>query len=313
MARSQGSRSRLSYIVESAYGTTPAGNFLELTKNTFNTDLTKELIDGNELNSNRQKKYSRHGTRTVTGDLVVDLRDGEYDALIESAMFSTWDASPSAAPDIIKIGTTLKSFSVEEWAADIDQASVFTGMVVNSMAVSVQNNQTVQTTFNFLGKDMTVGATEKTVTEAALANPFDGNVANSIVGVADTGSSASSINTITGIDFSINNNLEPSFNIGSDVTGQTIYGNAVVEGTITAYFEDVTLFNRFLNETETNLEVSVANAAGTTYSFLFPRCKFNGASKPVDGPGARLLTIPFQALWDSTEETSLIIERPDST
>lgn len=307
MARSQGSRSRLSYITEVTYGTTPAGNFLELTKNTFNTDLTKELIDGNELNSNRQKRYSRHGTRTVTGDLVVDLRAAEYDALIESAMFSTWTVG---TPDTIKIGQTLKSFSIEEYAADIDQASLFTGMVVNSMAVSIQNNQTVQTTFNFLGKDMAVGGIEKTVTAAAIANPFDGNVSNSVVGVADTGSTASSINTVTGIDFSINNNLEPSFNLGSAVTGQTIYGNAVVEGTITAYFEDLTLFNRFLNETETNLEVSVANAAGLTYSFIFPRCKFNGAPKPVDGPGARLLTIPFQALYDATALTTLIIERP---
>ena len=72
--------------------------------------------------------------------------------------------------------------------------------------------------------------------------------------------------------------------------------------------------NRFINETETALKVAVDDPTGANeYSFLFPRAKFNGASVPVANPQSRIITIPFVALYDSTEASNVVIYRPDTT
>jgi len=46
---------------------------------------------------------------------------------------------------------------------------------------------------------------------------------------------------------------------------------------------------------------------------LFPKAKLNAADVSVDGPTSRLITIPFVALYDSTEGSNLVITRPDTT
>ena len=85
------------------------------------------------------------------------------------------------------------------------------------------------------------------------------------------------------------------------------FGRAEVEGTITAYFEDLSLVDRFLNETESAIQVTVADPSTNEMTFLFPRVKFNAADIPVDGPTSRVVTLPFVALYDDTELTNLKI------
>jgi hypothetical protein len=85
---------------------------------------------------------------------------------------------------------------------------------------------------------------------------------------------------------------------------------ATVEGTITAYFEDAALINRFLNEVETGLQVVVNDPTGASaYTWLFPRVKVNGADVPVDNPTSRIISLPFVALYDATEATNLKLTR----
>ena len=73
----QGSRTSLSYIVESTFGTTPAGNFTNLPFSTHSLNLTKERVQGNDLQSDRMPRVDRHGNKQAGGDIVVDLRDGD--------------------------------------------------------------------------------------------------------------------------------------------------------------------------------------------------------------------------------------------
>lgn len=311
MSFSQGSRTRLSFLTESTYGTTPAGNFQELPFSTHSLNLTKERVQGNDIQSDRMPRVDRHGNRQAAGDIVADLRDGNYDAFLESLMFSTWDNTP-VGPDELKVGTTLKSFSIEDYLSDIDQARLFTGMAVSSANFSIQPNQMVTTTFSMVGKDMTVSATEKTIDAATVAQPFDAY--SGALTIGDNGGSLSSIATVTSVEFSVDNALSPTFVVGSDSTPQLEYGRATIEGTITAYFEDLTLINRFINETESAFKVTVDDpTAANEYGFFFPKVKFNGADAPLANPQSRLITLPFVALYDATEASNLVITRPDTT
>ena len=310
MAFAQGSRSSLSYITEATFGTTPAGNFTNLPFSTHSLNLTKDRVAGNDIQSDRMQRVDRHGNRQVAGDIVVDLRDGDYDDLLEAAMLSTWDTTPAAAPDELKVGTTPKFFSIEDYAADIDQARLFTGMTVSTMAVSLAPNQMVATTFGMVGKDMTISATEKTQDAASGAAPFDaysGDLAIGNVGASST------VAIVTGLDFTLTNSFAPTFVIGDDSAPSLEYGRAEVEGTLTAYFEDSALINRFLNETESEIVVSVNDpTAANAYTFTFPKVKINSADVGVDGPTSRIVNMSFVALYDVTLGTNLMIQRPET-
>ena len=302
MPFAQGSRSSLSYISEVTFGTTPVGNFLNLPFSTHSLNLTKDRVAGNDIQADRMPRVDRHGNRQVSGDIVVDLRDGEYDAFLESAMLNTWSTN------VLKVGVAPKFFSIEDYAADIDQARLFTGMTVSTMGISLAPNQMVTTTFGMVGKDMTISGTQKTQTASSGAVPFDAYSGNIAIGNV---AASSAVAIVTGLDFTLTNSFAPTFVIGDDSAPSLEYGRAEIEGTLTAYFEDAALLNRFLNETESELEVSVNDPTGTNaYTFLFPRIKINSADVGVDGPTSRIINMSFVALYDATEGTNMSITRP---
>tara|TARA_B110000046_G_C12963360_1_gene385552 strand:+ start:446 stop:1354 length:909 start_codon:yes stop_codon:yes gene_type:complete len=301
MAFSQGSRSSLSLITEATFGTTPAGDFANLPFSTHSLNLTKDVLTGTDIEADRMPRVNRQGNRQVAGDIVVDLRDGDYDLLLESAMLNTF------ATNVLKVGVAPKFFSIEDYAADIDQARLFTGMSVSTMGISLAPNQMVTTTFGMVGKDMTMSATEKTQTASSGAAPFDAYSGD--ISIGNVGA-PSAVAIVTALDFTLNNSYAPTFVIGDDSAPSLEYGRAEVEGTMTAYFEDAALINRFLNETETAIQVSVDDPTGANaYTFDFPRVKINSADVGVDGPTSRMVNMSFVALFDSTEATNLKITR----
>jgi hypothetical protein len=260
MAFAQGSRSSLSFIVESTFGTTPAGDFTNLPFSTHSLNLTKDRVAGNDIQADRMPRVDRHGNRQVGGDIVVD------------------------------------------------QARLFTGLSVSTMGISLAPNQMVATTFGMVGKDMTISATQKTQNAASGAAPFDAYSGD--ISIGNVGG-ASAVAIVTALDFTLTNSFAPTFVIGDDSAPSLEYGRAEVEGTLTAYFEDSALINRFLNETETEIEVSVDDPTGANaHTFQFPRVKINSADVGVDGPTSRMVNMSFVALYDTTEATNLKITRP---
>ena len=304
MAFAQGSRSSLSFIVESTFGTTPAGTLLNLPFSTHSLNITKDRVAGTDIQTDRMSRVDRHGNRQVGGDIVVDLRDGDFDVFLQSAMLNDW------ATNVLKVGTTPKFLSIEDYAADINQRRLFTGMSVSTMAISLAPNQMVTTTFGMVGKDMTISQPSPYVdpTPASGAQPFDAYSGD--ISIGNVGG-ASPVAIVTALDFTLNNSYAPTFVIGDDSAPSLEYGRAEVEGTMTAYFEDAALIDRFINETETEIEVSVNDPTGANaYTFTFPRVKINSADVGVDGPTSRMVSMSFVALYDTTEGTNLKITRP---
>lgn len=301
MPFAQGSRSSLAYIAEQTFGTTPSAPTLaNLPFTTHSLDVVKDRVEGNDIQADRMPRVDRHGNKQASGSIEVDLRKGSYDEFFESAFLNTFSTNT------LKIGTTPKFFSIEDRAADISQFRLFTGMAVSTMSVSIAPNQMVTATFDMVGKTGTQAGTSASAsapTAPAANAPFD-----SYSGVISDGGSGISI--VTSLEFSVTNSFAPTFVIGSDSAPQLEFGRAVVEGTMTVYYENATLINKFLNETESSVQVSVNDPTGNSaYTFLFPRVKYNGASVPVQNPQSRLITLPFVSLFDTVEATNLKLTR----
>jgi hypothetical protein len=301
MAFAQGSRSALAVGVEGTFGTEASSYDLVPIK-THSLDLTKERLQGMDIQADRMPRVSRHGNRQAAGSIEVDLRMGNYDDFLESAMLSTFDSN-----DEMTIGTTPKFLTIEDRLADITQYRLFTGMAVSTATFSIAPNQMVNTTFEMVGKNASISGTPKTASAATTNVPFDsynGSIYEGGVGTSDL------IEIVTSVEFSITNSFAPTFVIGDDTAPQLEYGRSIIEGTMTVYFEDATLINKFLNETETELQVSVAEPGGTNpYTFYFPRIKVNGASVPLANEQSRTIELPFEALHDSVEGTQMLLTR----
>jgi hypothetical protein len=302
MPFSQGARTRLSYIPEVTYGTTPSATpvYLQIPFNTHSLDLQKTRVQSNMITSDRMTSIDRHGQRSVSGDIVVEMRPADYDWLLEGALFGAF------ASDILNTGTTVKSYSIQDAALDITQFRTFEGVMVNTMAMSLAPNSMTTATFGLMGQDMAQAATApvgSSYTAYSTNEPFD-----SFSGTISEGGSAIAI--LNSLDFTLNNNLNSAYVLGSALSPQMEFGVSTLEGTMTLYYQDAVLIGKFLAETESSLSVVMDDrVAGKNYTFLMPRIKINGAAVPVGNPQSRLITVPFVALKDSSTGTQLRITR----
>jgi hypothetical protein len=300
MPFAQGSRTQLAHVAEVTYGTTPVTPaMISLPFVTHSVDLTKTRVQSAEITPDRMPRVDRHGQRTVAGDIAVEMRPADYDFLLEGALFGAFSTN------VLNTGTTVKSFTLEDGALDITQFRAFTGCMVNTMQISIAPNQMTTATFGIIGKNMTQSATalDATLTAASANEPFD-----SFSGAISEGGSP--IAYVNSIDFTLNNNLNPTFVLGAVTTPQVEFGMSSLEGTMTVFYEDAALITKFLNETESSLSIVLDDrVAGLNYTLLMPRIKINGAAVPVSSPASRLLTIPFVALRDSSTGTQMRITR----
>lgn len=305
----QGSKSTFAFITEVTAGTTPAGNMQRIPITSHSLDLVKEVVAGNDISF--VDEVERHGNRMVQGDLLVDLRADVYDSLLESALRDTWINLDSTNDQLRIINTdSPKYFSFEDYASDIDQAQLYKGCTVNTMNVSVAPNQMVTTTFGFMGLDKSISATQATLDDFDRAiQPFDSYSGSITLG--DSGGSASAVD-VTSLDFTLNNNLEHAFVVGDSIAPCITRGRTEITGSFTAHFLDDAIINRFLNETESRLRLTVDDpSAANEYTFSFPRIKINSATTVLEGPGTRVVNVEFKALRETDGGTPILILRPE--
>ena len=304
----QNSRTQISYVVETTYGTTPTTpTMTAIPVNTFGLVLEKGEVSDNGIYPDEQIRSVRQGDVSVSGDMTADLREADFDPFLESVMRSAWSSNT------LKVGTTPKYFSMEHGSLDINQYQLYRGVTVNTMTLSASagDNSPIATTFGLIGRDMaplTTSSAAATLVPASSNQPFDHYAGNGLR-IADTGGVLADF-CVTSFELSIDRGYEARYCIGDNTSKTPIAGMANITGSLTAYFENANLINRFLNETNTALQLQVGVGADLM-TFLLPRVKFLTASNPLSGnTGAKLVEISFKAQYDSTEESSLTITRP---
>lgn len=309
----QGASSRLTVARETSIGVLPSSpSFTTLPVRGHTLNLTKERLEGNDIIGGRMPYVDRHGNRAVGGSLEVDLRRGDYDVLFESVFFNTFDTN-----DHIISGVTPQFLAFEDAATDISQFRQFSGCLVSQVAINIAPNQMVQATFDIVGKDMAMAQTALDASPADPSGyePFDSYNGEILEGGVAT---ANGICNVSAISFSLTNDITPAFVIlcaGSrDTPAQMQYGMQRVEGTMSVYYEDETFIDKFLNETETELSITVDDPTGANaYTFYMPRVKYNGANVPVADRTARIIELPFVALKDLSAGYHLRLTRTSGT
>jgi len=302
MTFANGAQHSLHYIAETTYGTTPSTPAFSPLPHTGTTlNVSKDAVESEKLRGDRQVEDFRHGNKTVGGEISCELEYQAFDDIIEAALCGTWNS------DVLKAGTTRRSFTLQRKFADLATAEFHTykGCEINSMAISVSPNAMVGCTFGVVGQDLSIATsaiTGSTFGSDVGETPFD-----SFTGSISEG--GSSIATVTSIEFTLENGIEPLFSVGSQTTSRPAIGRSRVTGTLTTYFESKTLYEKFLNETSSSITLTLADLDGNEYEFDFSNVKYNSGQPDVSGEGAITIAMDFVALYDGTDQSQIKITR----
>lgn len=296
MAKASGSRTQLAYAAETVYGTTDAvPQMILLPKQSVSLDLSKELLTNSTIVGDRMTLADRHGNYTVGGDVVAPLQHGQWDDWFQMLLGGAW-GTPTA--NVIKNGSTNRSMTVEVGQLDLPQYRRFTGVRINSFGLEVDPGSIVTATWGLMGAGMTTSASALDATMTAVQDKLGmSHIGGSIT--VNGGSVCA-----TAFSLNIENGMTPAYCIGAAKAEDQVWSETSVSGSVTFYFESLTQYNMFVNETEVPIVVVLSDGTNTL-TFTIPKAKFNSGSVPTPNSGLMFLTMDWKAYRDSAT-TSLI-------
>jgi len=302
MAFATGSTSYLAYVMEPGvtWGDTPGTPALKaLPVKSWDISNAKDGFQSGDIRADRQVQDYRHAGNSPTGKIGFELKHGDYDDILEMALFGTFTANE------LKGGTVRNAATFEGGHSDISVFRKSAGMMVNSLSMSLGTDGAVECSAEMLGKDFAIGVSSidgDGITAVSGNRSFD-----VFTGTIDEG--GASIATVTKLDLSIANNIELAKVIGSADPTAAVEGRQVVTGSISAYFESGVLLAKFVNENNSSLEFVLTDPDANTMTVTLPNVVYTGAEAPVDSEGGIQLNMPFQAVYDVTDDTSIKIAR----
>ena len=164
MAKAQGSQVDIGYKVEVTPGTTPAGDWNRIRKNSESIAGTAGSVESGEIRSDRKSASDIQGNKNVGGEIVTELSGISHDALIKSAMYSAFVTTDTTA-------TTLDAVASGNKITRASGSFVTNGFIAGQWALisgfsNAANNGWVKIT--------AVSALELTVAGQTLANESGG-------------------------------------------------------------------------------------------------------------------------------------------
>ena len=293
------------YGAESVFGTQSGATGQVLRRVSSTLALNKDAFTSNEVRPDQQVADMRHGVKRAGGQIAGELSRTTYDDLIAAALRSTWTSNE------VTNGLLKPSFTIEQVYPDLDISEVFTGMRVGDMAVSMPPTGMATVTFGFQGQNMTTASAASSPVFVSPTAASTTSILSAVNGTMSIDGVGSTI--VTGLDFSLTNNLNSTPVVGSTTVPEIFYGRSIVTGNVSAYFDSVTLLNAFINESTVRLSAQLTGTDSTSLTFKMNKVKLNGASKSIGADGGVIVSFPFQALLATgiagDANGSLVVER----
>lgn len=221
------------------------------------------------------------------------------------------DETLDATGEVVKIGTSLRTFTIERGFEDVSQYQVFNGCAINQWSVNAQPEQMVNGNFDILGMSAAAMATS-TIDDAGGIDPAATNdPMSAFEGSLVEGASESSV--VTGVNFTLNNNRSLEGVVGSKFSPDVFEGIATITGEATVFFEDEVLFNKFVNETISAMAIRTDDLNGTDFIVMgFPAIKYTGGDMDPPPQGPVPIVMPWEAQVSSVTGTSMFVQKSNT-
>lgn len=291
---------------ESTIGTIPANPAFQLMPiGSITLKTSRETLESNRLGVN-----SRFGTRlgayNVAGDVAGELVYGAFDDLLAAGIGGEWEAdTPTTGTDQVKGGRGRQGFSVVRKRGDKGN-QYFRGCEVNSWSLDIGQNAAAGITFNLIGlEELTdrtpiAGESFPPMTDAYPLTGYDFAITKDGQPLA----------IATAMTLNVARNLTASYNLGAYVAGGKAPGKLLVDGSMTVDFIDFEFQDAFMSETRSDLEGVFTDVnTGDQFYIKLPNTLFTQKQDDTTSDGPVPVVMTFYAEYDTTEETSVILER----
>lgn len=293
-----------SYIIqgeEASYGTTAtAAQYLRFTGEGLG--FVAESTNSEEIRSDRNITDNVRTAIGVEGNIDFELSYGTFDNFMEGVFQNDFDA---VTGELVN-GTTLKSYTIEkgfstQTSGVANEFFVFEGCVPGLMSLSMATGSIITGSFDILGKN------QATYSGAANAG-FNGTVTPSAATTSDVmnvismltlNEGGSAIGNVQSMELTFDNTLRQQRIIGSTEIAGIGSGQFMASGTLTAYFDSMALYNKFLNETASSIQ-AVVNDGSNSYTIDLPNIKYTTASVLAGGVDEDVVvSLEFMGLYDA--------------
>jgi hypothetical protein len=251
--------------------------------------------------TNHSTSANNNRNLTITGLTASTITVAETLTLDSNPDSSFTVTRPKKLTRLADTGYTDRTFTIEEYSADIDYSEVYTGCTVNTMRIQLQPNGMVAVSFGIVGADAAAYAsgsspyfTTPTLTTSLPMVAVDAKLYKGGVAVAD----------LTAFELTIALNAGGVPVIGSYVTPAMFTNTMAVTGSVSAVRKDLQNLTDFINETTFSLgAVLIENESEPKdfFSLFLPSVKFADVNKSELGAnGPRIETLPLLVGIDPT-------------
>lgn len=191
------------------------------------------------------------------------------------------------------------SFSIEHFFSDIGQSELFTGCKISGFDVTIPPSGLASAQFSFIGQDLTTAQAQYFTAPGALNNT---GVVAAVTGFLLAGAAPAAPSGIcTGVSIKGALGVSGEAAVGLAHVAALFPGLMKVNGHFSAFFQDATLRDAFLNENEQSLAIALSTGtAGNSpfVSFVLPRIKTTSADKGEAVGKGIIQTFNFEGLFN---------------
>lgn len=302
MTQAIGAQGRITFVPETTWGVTPGSPTMKFIKAaTYGESLggTIEELISNSINANRAIDAMRGGNVDVRGAIPVELPILGIGTLLKHTLGTVVTTGAGPYTHVIKRGVLPVGMTIEKGFLDIGQYFRFNGCKPNSLSLSIASQGLVTGTMEVIGKGFDAFGTSLGAPAALVHAPY---VQHEAV-VLEGGGGAN----VLGMNLNLTNNLDPVRAIGSRYLVALTEGKGDVTGDISLMFENLTVFNKWLVETPTNLKVTFTSGTNSI-AFDIPNVRYTGDAVPkMQSAQGVVVPLNFRGIYDATALSDLVI------
>lgn len=233
---------------------------------------------------------------TVSPSATVITLDAGTPATVASAVTTC-----SVQTRRLSHGTTQTSYTIEKNMTDVGVFEAFTGMTPSKMSIALASGSLSTITFSFMGKQaaMTTSTALPGTPVASYNFEIQSGVTGSSCQVWEGGAPLTST-FVKSVSLDYDNALR-----GQDALCSLGYvgmgsGTIALTGSMSIYFADKTIFDKFVANTNTSLIFSTMDGSGNGYVFSMPVVNISSYQVTAGGKDADLMAeVQFTALRDA--------------
>ena len=221
------------------------------------------------------------GATTASTAVQISALTSTIATVIGQTFATTITTSATIIGRTVVNGTTKSSLFLETSFQDITAVKYFTGMRADTLSLNVQSAQIVTGKFSFTGKRGFTASTTQTsvVVSAGTTTPMTAAVN---VGTLMEASTALA-NAVQSITLNINNNMFLRPQVGQKATANPGDGSVQVDGTLSVFFEDISLYDKMIDHTTSNLSMRFTDVDNNMIVVTVHALKFSGGDPAVPG------------------------------